>query len=145
MKYSMSRASIFIAAVGVVVILTAVSPAAVQAQSTGLHVNIPFEFHVGDRVLPPGKYTLFLRSGTALTISDEKGSSAVRLTNAINRPEAKKAGESILVFVGYGTSYFLEEVRWAGYQEARSLLKSKSQIEFAKLNMPPTRAVVAVK
>jgi len=144
MKYSTSRWAIFIAAVGIVTALTVGSPA-VQAQTTGLHVNIPFEFHVGDQLLPPGSYMVMLRSGSALTISDGKGLSAVRLTNAVDRAEHKQAPDSVLVFVLYGNSYFLNEVRWSGYTAARSLLKSKAEIEFAKLNAPATRAVVAAK
>ena len=145
MKYSTSRLAIFIAAVGVVVTLTAGFPAAVQAQTSGLHVNIPFEFHVGEQLLPPGSYMVMVRSGSALTISDGKGVSAVRLTNAVSRPESKRGAESILVFTVYGSSYFLNEVRWAGYKDAKSLLKSKTEIEVAKLDSLTTKAVVAAK
>lgn len=144
MKYSTSRWAMFIAAVGVVTALTVGSPAA-QAQTTGLHVNIPFEFHVGDRVLPPGGYMVMLRSGSALTISDGKGLSAVRLTNGVSRTDHQQTPDSVLVFVLYGNSYFLNEVRWSGYKDARSLLKSKAEIEFAKLNSPATKAIVAAK
>jgi len=145
MKYSQSRWTIFIAAVGVVVTLMAGYPAAMQAQTSGLHVNIPFEFHVGDQVLPAGSYMVFLRSGSALTISDGKGQAAVRLTNAISQADHRKGRDSLLVFMVYGDRYFLNEVRWEGYKDARSLLKSKTEIEFAKLNSSPAKAVVAAK
>jgi hypothetical protein len=145
MKYSQSRWAIFIAAVGVVVTLMAGYPAAAQAQTSGLRVNIPFEFHVGDQVLPAGSYMVMLRSGTALTISDGKGQAAVRLTNAVSRAGSRKTGDSLLVFMVYGDRYFLNEVRWDGYQDARSLVKSKTEIEFAKLNSTSTKAVVAAK
>jgi len=147
MKYSTIRWAMFIAAVAVVTLLTAGSPAEVQAQTIGLHVNIPFEFHVGEQLLPAGSYTVWLRGGSAISVSDGKGQSAMRMANPINRASTKSAAESILVFMGYGNQFFLDEVRWAGYLEARSLVKTRSEIEYAKSFAPSQikTATVAVK
>ena len=139
MKHSEIRRATFIAAVAVVTFLTVGVPAAVEAQTTGLRVNVPFEFQVGDQILPPGTYSVWLRgSGAALSVADGKGQSALSITNAIHRPSARNASESLLIFSVYGDRYFLNEVRWAGYTEARALLKSKSEIQLAKSRSAPS-------
>ena len=147
MKYSTIRWATFTAAVGVISLFTAGFPSAVQAQTTGLRVNIPFEFHVGEQVLPPGIYMVWLKAGSAISVTDGKGLSALRMANVVNRPNSRSASESTLVFTVYGNRYFLNEVRWAGYIEARTLLKSKDEIEIAKAIQPakPTTAAVASK
>jgi hypothetical protein len=133
------------AAVGILITLMAGFPAAAEAQTTGLLVNIPFEFQVGDQLLPPGSYTVSLRSGSTLTITDGKGLTAIRLTNAEKRRDPGMSEQSRLVFTLYENRYFLKEIRWAGYKDVRSLVKSKAEIELAKLNSPFTKTVVAAK
>jgi hypothetical protein len=137
MEYSMSRWAMFIAAVGVVAVFTIGSPEAVQAQTIGMEVNIPFEFQVGDQVLSPGRYTVWLRgNGSAIAISDDRGKTALSLVNAVPRTDPR-SDVSLLVFTVYGNRYFLHEVRLAGYPSAKSLLKSKTETTLAKA-MPAT-------
>jgi len=145
MKSSKVRWATLLAATGVVALLAMGVPAAVQAQTTGLVVEIPFEFQVANHVLPAGTYMVWLRGGSVVTISDGSGRAAVSQTNATHRPSARNAAESILVFTVYGNRHFLNEVRWAGYTDARTLLKSKTEIELARNMQSPTAATVATK
>ena len=145
MKSSKVRWATLLAATGVVALLAMGVPAAVQAQTTGLVVEIPFEFQVANHVLPAGTYMVWLRGGSVVTISDGSGRAAVSQTNATHRPSARNAAESILVFTVYGNRHFLNEVRWAGYTDSRTLLKSKTEIELARNMQSPTAATVATK
>jgi hypothetical protein len=142
-KNSKFRWSTLLAAAGVITLLAIGVPAAVQAQTTGLVVKIPFEFHVGNHVLPPGTYTVWLRGGSVITISDGNGQSAFSQTNTTHQPRARNAADSILVFTVYGNQRFLNEVRWAGYSDARTLLKSKTEIELAKAIPSSTDTTIA--
>ena len=131
-----------LAAVAVVGLLTVGFAASVQAQSTGLRANVPFEFRVGNTVLPPGIYEVW-RSSDALSISDKKGHSAYVMTNAIQKKN-KNSTESLLVFNVYGgDKYFLGEVRWSGYPLARLLPKSKVELEVAAATQAATLNVAA--
>lgn len=145
MKSSKIRWATLFAATGVVTLLAIGVPAAVQAQTTGLVVEIPFEFQVANHVLPAGKYTVWLRGGSAISISDGKGQAALSQTNATYRPSAGNAADSILVFTVYGNRHFLNEVRWAGYMDARTLLKSRTEIELARNMQSPTVTKIATK
>ena len=131
-----------LAAVAVVGLLTVGFAASVQAQSTGLRANVPFEFRVGNTVLPPGIYEVW-RSSDALSISDKKGHSAYVIANATQRRN-KNSTESLLVFnVDCVDNYFLGEVRWSGYQQARLLPKSKVELEVAAATQAATLNVAA--
>jgi hypothetical protein len=133
-----------LAAVAVVGLLTIGFAASVQAQSTGLRANIPFEFRVGNTVLPPGTYEVW-RSSDALSISDKKGHSAYVMTNGTQKKN-KNSTESLLVFNVYGgDKYFLGEVRWSGYPQARLLPKSKVELEVAAATQAAATLSVAAK
>ena len=104
-------------------ILTSVVSANAQSRVT-VSANIPFEFVVGDTMLPAGEYSL--RPATsgdeALMVQNaENGHAIVRLTEPAI--ESKKK-HTRLVFHRYGQSYFLAEV-WKGERLGRRLTKSK--------------------
>jgi len=133
-----------LAAVAVVGLLTVGFAASVQAQSIGLRANIPFEFRVGNTVLPPGTYEVW-RSSDALSISDKQGHTAYVMTNGIQKKN-KNSTESLLVFNVYGgDKYFLGEVRWSGYPQARLLPKSKVELEVAAATQAAATLSVAAK
>jgi hypothetical protein len=88
-------------------------PTKAQAQIVGnLEADIPFQFHVGNAKLPPGKYTIHVLDNSDLTvmeISSTDGSSSalfeVRDAQANSAP-----GKSELIFNKYGHRYFLEKL-----------------------------------
>src|ERR1700752_4377711 len=101
--------SLFIA----VVFALAIYPPKTQAQIVGsLEADIPFQFHVGNTKLPPGKYTIQALDNSDLTvmeISSADGSSStlfqVRDAEANSTP-----GKSELIFNKFGHRYFLEKL-----------------------------------
>ena len=128
MKYSKSLLTVSAALVGMVLALNL----NINAQSLGMRVNIPFEFHVGDKALPAGTYTVE-RRGEALVISDARGNGAAVLANAIENKSFKR--DNWVVFRGYGDQHFLSEVRWSEYSTARGLMETKAERALAS-NMP---------
>src|SRR5262245_49572399 len=92
--------------------LTLILVASATAQSSYLHVDIPFNFNVGEQELSSGKYTVrILAHGGALIIqSEDSKKAAVSLSNSMYPPRNLRGGQ--LVFNLYGTQYFLSSVSW---------------------------------
>lgn len=111
--------------------LLAVSAA--QAQEPRVKANIPFDFVVGDRVLPAGEYVVD-RTGDstpAIMIRSQEGSGAsLALTFACTSSGPSKSTK--LVFHALGGRYFLSQVWTEGYAQGRELRMSKSEIQLAK-------------
>jgi len=104
-------------------------PAPLVAQSVGMRVAIPFDFHVGNKTLPAGDYIVY-KQGDTIQLSDSNGHSAFVLSNAVKNPTVN--AENQLVFSRYGEESFLSEVRWLGYSDARGVIKSTNEIALAK-------------
>ena len=88
-------------------------PTKAQAQIVGnLEADIPFQFHVGNVKLPPGKYNIHVLDNSDLAvmeISSADGSSSALFE--VREAEAKSApGKSELIFNKYGNRYFLERL-----------------------------------
>jgi hypothetical protein len=128
MSLAKGRLALMVAVAVAVLAITSV-PAPLVAQSLGMRVDIPFEFHVGDKTLPAGTY-IVQRQGDAIKLSDSNGNSAHVLSNAVKNPSAKTTNE--LVFSRYGEDCFLSEVRWFGYSDARGVIKSSNEIALTK-------------
>jgi hypothetical protein len=127
MKSAKGRILVNLAAVAVIGL--AVSNAPLQAQTVPLKVNVPFAFHVGETMLPEGTY-IVTRQGDAIRISDGNGHAASVISNAIANPTKGAANE--LAFNSYTGGFFLSEVRWNGYSNARGLMKTRTEQEYAK-------------
>ena len=109
-----------------VAFVTAVASA--NGQSRSVVSNVPFDFSVGDKILPAGEYTVraFTENGNSLAIQNKQsGKSAIRLSNAINASQASE--KTKLVFHRYGPRYFLAEVWISGERTGRQLLKTKEE------------------
>src|SRR5262249_39242850 len=99
-------------------LLLAVSAA--QAQEPRVKANIPFDFVVGDRVLPAGEYTVSQVTGEAIAIlSEDRKANALTVTSACASADSSKSTR--LVFHALGGRYFLSQIWVAGYSQGRQL------------------------
>ena len=128
MKSAMVRMMVSVAAVTAIALT--VSSGALKAQTVALKVDVPFAFHAGDSMLPAGTYFV-KKQGDAIRIWDGNGHAISVLCNAVSKT-SKNAAANEVAFNRYGNDYFLNEVRWDGYNTARGLMKSKTEMEFAK-------------
>lgn len=116
-----------------------------QAQQVAL-VDIPFDFVAGGTKLPAGEYTVgragMSNSFVVLRQSDDPGTSAMILTNAAERTQAKS--QPTLVFHRYGDRYFLSQVWNGGEIRGRELMKSAAEKEVAKLAKLETKGEVTI-
>jgi hypothetical protein len=104
--------------------LAAYTHASAQAAA---QVKVPFEFAVGQRVLPPGTYTIKEVSTSAIEIENhEKGTTLYVSTFP---SDCVKAKPNMLVFSKHGDQYFLHELRGGPGDYALDLHTSKLEKE----------------
>lgn len=99
------------------------------AQTVGLTVDIPFQFNVGEKVLPAGHYVILAPQGDTLRILGPNGIAAVAMTNQVsgNRP----SGAGIVDFNCYGNRCFLSQFWSARTDTGKELLKCRLEREVA--------------
>jgi hypothetical protein len=98
-----------------------------QARSHRVTADIPFDFIVGDKILPSGKYTVreVTSNGEGLMIRSNDGkSSVIRLSNSVAEKSEERTAR--MVFHRYGQQYFLAEV-WSGEDYGRKLFQCKRE------------------
>ena len=126
-----------------VALLAAVSLYAQGSQK--LVVQVPFEFHVGNSMLPAGEYTVFTDAATPVLRlrSYDSKSSVMILTNGVQTSIEPSQGK--LVFHRYGDEYFLSQIWQAGVNAGRELPKSRRETEVAANARRGTEAIMARK
>jgi hypothetical protein len=78
------------------------------AQSTGVRANVPFDFTVGDKLLPSGTYTIKEQADHVILITNhDKPIAALSLVNGDSN-RSPNGGK--LKFHRYGSQYFLSEI-----------------------------------
>ncbi len=116
-----------LALLGTLALATAVASKA-QSADTQIVADIPFQFTVGDRAMPSGKYAVQATSShrkMLLIQSADAKCSAIGLTNSIGSAKANERAK--LVFHRYGERYFLAEVWSGGSDTGRELWKSRQE------------------
>jgi len=119
--------------------------AAAFAQSGGWQIDIPFEFRVGETLLPAGHYSVHPEVMTKVLAIQcfECKASAMILTNGVEAPKVPETAK--LVFNRYGNKYFLATVWTPGYSTGRQLPKSAAEREVARNGSagPPVQVALA--
>jgi hypothetical protein len=135
--------SIRYAAVAILILMVAAVPG--FAQLNNVKVTVPFEFQVGNQILPAGQYSFTQFAGPGLIIENAQGpGAAVALTSSVggNSSEAKQPH---LLFNKYGDKYFLVEA-WLRYSDTgRKLPASPAEIEMARVASHDGTVMLAMK
>ena len=99
-------------------------------QTEVAQANIPFNFQLGGKVMPAGKY-LFSQSRFVLHVKNASGQPAVMLMTS---PVSNRAvhADPTLEFQRYGDQYFLSKVWSPASKEGVALFKSKREKELAR-------------
>ena len=79
-----------------------------HAQDGIVEARIPFDFNVGDRVLPAGAYRISYATQTAILVSSLDG--RFHAITATSIADGQPGGDGVLVFTHYGNHYFLHEM-----------------------------------
>jgi hypothetical protein len=113
--------------VGLLAVLTSTT---VQAQTTNLRANIPFEFRIGETRLPAGEYSIQPAPGV-LIVKEQSGDhkAAILFTTGEFRLDPLKTGE--VEFNRYGDTYFLARIWLPDNQLGRAVIKTPREKELA--------------
>jgi hypothetical protein len=101
------------------------------AQTMDMQANIPFEFRIGNTVLPSGEYSIHHANGM-LFVSQTGGArkGTVVFTVGTDHPTAATE-KGTLQFNRYGGSYYLSKVWTPDTETARAPLKTSREKELA--------------
>ena len=134
------------------IVLAGSMAVAAQAQNSGrnrLTADIPFEFQVGDKTLPAGRYTVSqinpASDRVALRLRNQDGTAAVTLQ--MNAVIGRAQESAKLIFNRHGNRYFFAEA-WidgegTGLQAPKSRAERAAVRELAEAKRPTT--TVALK
>ena len=127
---------------GLALLATASLVAEMQPRMTA---NIPFEFHVGNSMLPAGAYTVYAEPGSGLVWlrSADSKSSVTILAHAIQTLSTSR--ESKLIFNRYGDDYFLSRIWRAGSDTGNEIRKSRRETEVAATSRRGVQTIMAGK
>ena len=130
------------AMLGVLALLAASSAFGQQ----NLRVDIPFEFHFADVVMPAGQYVVDTEARNIHNLlsfdCDACRVHAVAIPYAVGGRDVSSEGR--LIFNKYGDTYFLAEVWVPGRIQGMALSKSKTERELARVSLPARTGQVIV-
>ena len=112
-----------------ILVSLAALPAAAKSVN-GMRAQVPFDFHVGDRLVPAGSYTVSSLTGDEMVLRISNRREAVNTTTNAGQDKGK-AGRPRLVFHKYGDQYFLVAV-WGADNMGRKLQESKRERRLRK-------------
>ncbi len=123
-------------------ILMAVGSAFAQLDNQKVVAKIPFEFRMGDKLLPAGEYNISTVRNTPMLVALGPDKNMIS-THAIESLDASAATK--LVFKNVSGRYFLSQIWVQGYNRGRELATTRMERELAKNEKPQQLIVLAEK
>ena len=105
-------------------------PAAAKSVD-GMRAQVPFDFHVGDKLVRAGDYTIRSMTADEQLIRISSGKEAASTTTNSGQERGNGEGRARLVFHKYGDQYFLAAV-WGADSTGRTLSESKRERNLRK-------------
>ena len=105
-------------------------PAAAKSVD-GMRAQVPFDFHVGDKLVQSGDYTIRSMTADEQLIRISSGKGVASTTTNSGRERGNGEGRARLVFHKYGDQYFLTAV-WGADSTGRTLSESKRERNLRK-------------
>jgi hypothetical protein len=104
--------------------------------SSRIVAQVPFEFMVGNRIVPAGECDLWATTMDGRTLTIRNTDAKVGLFATTSQVESKQpAAHYALVFKQYGNRYFLSEIKLEGSKVSYQLQESKAEAEMRAQNV----------
>jgi hypothetical protein len=101
--------------------------------------QVPFEFVLGNKVIPAGQCIVQFATMDGKVLTIRNSDAAVSLFSTAMLDETRKpSGHYSLVFNKYGDRYFLSAMKLAGTRTIYRLPASKAEAELRAQNVPAT-------
>ncbi|MFL6463796.1 MAG: hypothetical protein ACJ73N_05235 [Bryobacteraceae bacterium] len=113
------------------------------AQTINASARIPFNFRVGETVMPAGNYSIQDSRGVLRMLNSDRKKGVLHLT--MNASRSAMARDPKLEFTRYGEDYYLTSIWSANSSEGQTLLQSKHERELASRFRSLEMAAVALK
>ena len=110
--------------------LATVAPAYAKSVD-GMRAQVPFDFHVGDKLVRAGDYTIRSMTADEQLIRISSGKEVASTTTNSGRERGNGEGRARLVFHKYGDQYFLAAV-WGADNMGRRLRETKRERSLRK-------------
>jgi hypothetical protein len=104
---------------------------AVAKSVDGMKAQVPFDFHVGDRLVRAGSYEIKSLTADELVLRISSGKEIATTTTNSSRDKGNGEGRPRLVFHKYGDQYFLTAV-WGADSNGRTISESKRERNLRK-------------
>jgi len=114
-----------ISAIALLTIASFVTAGSALAADRGVEATVPFDFTVGNHLLPAGTYTIASSSSNVIEIRSSDGQIVATTVALAAHDDAKGNGD--LVFYRYGSKYFLSEVLCPSASMSAKLPASKME------------------
>ena len=105
-------------------------PAAAKSVD-GMRAQVPFDFHVGERLVRAGDYTIKSLTADEQVLRISGGKEIATTTTNFGKERGNGEGRARLVFHKYGDQYFLAAV-WGSDSTGRTLTESKRERNLRK-------------
>ena len=109
--------------------ILAVTAEAQSVNGVSIRANIPFEFSVGDKLLPAGEYRIqqVNPSSDVVMLQIANANGEARVMVRVQSMRARDTNRTELVFNRYGSSYFLSTLAIEGSVDAWQAPKSHTE------------------
>ena len=116
----------------------------VQAQLLDSQAKIPFDFWLGQKLMPAGGYSIYDLGGGAVLLRGENANraGAMLLADRLSRPEPHQ--DAKWEFTRYGDVYFLSKIWTANQRDGYGIPKSAREKELASRSVPPKTTDIAL-
>lgn len=122
-----------------VVFLMPLLASAQLSHTVAITTQVPFEFAVGDRVIPAGNYIVQAANSASNTLLIRHADTTLRLFSSTYVGETREAPETDeLVFHKYGDRYFLSAIRLEGSRVVYEIPESKEEFALRMRNESST-------
>ncbi len=132
-----------IAAIALLVIATSITAGNASAQSVVLKVDVPFNFSVGDTLLPAGSYAVGFDQAHADVLLIEDRTRTVRAMAYVERGLIGRGTLHTLTFHRYGGQYFLSEIHLNSAMEGVLLPETKLERQAGRESQTQELASIA--
>jgi hypothetical protein len=113
-----------IASIALFALVSIVTVGFASAQQRAVKADVPFDFTVGNKLVPAGTYTISAISDNVIEIQNRDAH--VAMLSRTN-PDEKQSKSGKLVFTKYGDQYFLSEILCASADMNMAVPASKSE------------------
>ena len=109
--------------------ILAVTAEAQSVNGVSIRANIPFEFSVGDKLLPAGEYRIqqVNPSSDVVMLQIANANGEARVLVRVQSMRARDTNRTALVFNRYGSNYFLSTLAIEGSVDAWQAPKSHAE------------------